>query len=141
MPEGKLEFFKPSLNTKMKLKYVESLIHAGFPSPAFDYLEKELDLNEYLIKHPSSTFLAKVTGDSMIKANLKNGDLLIIDKAKEPKTGDTVVAVVEGEFTVKKLRIEKGRYYLVPENDNYKPIEVTNDTEIWGVVIKAIISL
>ncbi|MBK6506997.1 MAG: translesion error-prone DNA polymerase V autoproteolytic subunit [Ignavibacteria bacterium] len=141
MPEGKLEFFKPSLNTKMKLKYVESLIHAGFPSPAFDYLEKELDLNEYLIKHPSSTFLAKVTGDSMIKANLKDGDLLIIDKAKEPKTGDTVVAVVEGEFTVKKLRIEKGRYYLVPENDNYKPIEVTNDTEIWGVVIKAIISL
>ncbi|MGB3017177.1 MAG: translesion error-prone DNA polymerase V autoproteolytic subunit [Ignavibacteria bacterium] len=125
----------------MKLKYVESLIHAGFPSPAFDYLEKELDLNEYLIKHPSSTFLAKVTGDSMIKANLKDGDLLIIDKAKEPKTGDTVVAVVEGEFTVKKLRIEKGRYYLVPENDNYKPIEVTNDTEIWGVVIKAIISL
>jgi DNA polymerase V len=141
MPEGKLEFFKPSLNTKMKLKYVESLIHAGFPSPAFDYLEKELDLNEYLIKHPSSTFLAKVTGDSMIKANLKDGDLLIIDKAKEPKTGDTVVAVVEGEFTVKKLHIEKGRYYLVPENDNYKPIEVTNDTEIWGVVIKAIISL
>ncbi len=141
MPEGKLEFFKPSLNTKMKLKYVESLIHAGFPSPAFDYLEKELDLNEYLIKHPSSTFLAKVTGDSMIKANLKDGDLLIIDKAKEPKTGDTVVAVVEGEFTVKKLRIEKGRYYLVPENDNYKPIEVTNDTEIWGVVIKASISL
>jgi DNA polymerase V len=141
MPEGKLEFFKPSLTTKMKLKYVESLIHAGFPSPAFDYLEKELDLNEYLIKHPSSTFLAKVTGDSMIKANLKDGDLLIIDKAKEPKTGDTVVAVVEGEFTVKKLHIEKGRYYLVPENDNYKPIEVTNDTEIWGVVIKAIISL
>ena len=141
MPEGKLEFFKPSLNTKMKLKYVESHIHAGFPSPAFDYLEKELDLNEYLIKHPSSTFLAKVTGDSMIKANLKDGDLLIIDKAKEPKTGDTVVAVVEGEFTVKKLHIVKGRYYLVPENDNYKPIEVTNDTEIWGVVIKAIISL
>jgi len=137
----KLEFFKPSLDTKIKLKYVECLIPAGFPSPAFDYLEKELDLNEYLIKHPSSTFLAKVTGDSMIKANLKDGDLLIIDKAKEPKTGDTVVAVVEGEFTVKKLHIEKGRYYLVPENDKYKPIEVTNDTEIWGVVIKAIISL
>ena len=141
MPQVKLEFFKPSLDTKVTLKYVESLIPAGFPSPAFDYLEKELDLNEYLIKHPSSTFLAKVTGDSMIKANLKDGDLLIIDKAKQPKTGDTVVAVVEGEFTVKKLHIEKGRYYLVPENDNYKPIEVTNDTEIWGVVIKAIISL
>ncbi len=137
----KLEFFKPSLDTTIRLKYVESLIPAGFPSPAFDYLEKELDLNEYLIKHPSSTFLAKVTGDSMIKANLKDGDLLIIDKAKEPKTGDTVVAVVEGEFTVKKLHIEKGRYYLVPENEKYKPIEVTNDTEIWGVVIKAIISL
>jgi DNA polymerase V len=136
-----LEIFKPAFTKTLKLKYVESLIPAGFPSPAFDYLEKELDLNEYLIKHPASTFLAKVTGDSMIKANLKEGDILIIDKAKEPRNGYTVVAVIEGEFTVKKLLINKGRYYLVPENDNYKPIEVTNDTEIWGVVIKAIISL
>lgn len=141
MPEGKLEILRPSFSKKVKLKFVDSLIRAGFPSPAFDYVEKELDLNEYLIKHPSSTFLARVTGDSMIKANLKEGDILIIDKAKEPKGGDTVVAVIEGEFTVKKLLIEKGRYYLVPENDNYKPIEVTADTEIWGVVIKAIISL
>lgn len=141
MSKGKPEFFKPVFKKKLKIKFADSLIPAGFPSPAFDYTEKELDLNEYLIKHPASTFLARVTGDSMIRANLKEGDILIIDKAKEPKSGDTVVAIVEGEFTVKKLRILKGRYYLVPENEKYEPMEVTSDTEIWGVVIKAIISL
>lgn len=141
MPQAKLEIFRPSSGKRIKLKFVENLIPAGFPSPAFDYVEKELDLNEYLIKHPSSTFLARVTGDSMIKANLKEGDILIIDKAKEPRSGDTVVAIVDGEFTVKKLQITKGRYFLKPENENYSPIEVTADTEIWGVVIKAVISL
>lgn len=141
MPQGKLEIFRPSLGKGVKLRFVDTMIPAGFPSPAFDYVEKELDLNEYLIKHPASTFLARVTGNSMIKANLKDGDILIIDKAKEPKHGNTVVAVVDGEFTVKKLHIDNGRYYLVPENDSYKPIEVTADTEIWGVVIKAIITL
>ncbi len=141
MSSTNLEIFRPSAGEKIKIKYSDNLIRAGFPSPAFDYVEKELDLNEFLIKHPASTFLARVIGDSMINANLKEGDLLIIDKAKEPRDGDTVVAVLEGEFTVKKLSIDKGRYFLVPENENYKPIEVTNDTEIWGVVIKAIISL
>jgi DNA polymerase V len=115
-------------------------VAAGFPSPADDYLEGNLDLNEYLIKHPVATFFVRVTGDSMIGAGIHSGDLLIVDKALEATSGKVVIAVVNGELTVKKLVRRDGVIYLMPENDKYKPIEVKDeiDLEIWGVVTSVI---
>jgi DNA polymerase V len=115
-------------------------VAAGFPSPADDYLEGNLDLNEYLIKHPVATFFVRVTGDSMIGAGIHSGDRLIVDRALEATSGKVVIAVVNGELTVKKLVRRDGVIYLMPENDKYKPIEVKDeiDLEIWGVVTSVI---
>lgn len=115
-------------------------VAAGFPSPADDYLEGNLDLNQYLIKHPVATFFVRVTGDSMIGAGIHSGDILIVDRALEATNGRVVIAVVNGELTVKKLVRRDGVIYLMPENDKYKPIEVKDeiDLEIWGVVTSVI---
>lgn len=109
---------------------------AGFPSPADDYIEKTLDLNEYLIDNPVATFMMRVAGDSMVRAGINDKDVIIVDRSKEPLPGKIVVAVLDGELTVKRLkRLEKG-YLLVPENPDYQPITVQEEQEliIWGVV-------
>ena len=115
-------------------------IAAGFPSPADDYIEKHLDLNEYLIKHPSATFFVKVEGDSMINAGIHNGDVLIVDRSLEASDKKIIVAVVNGELTVKRIRKEKGKLFLVPENDDFEPLRVTEemDFRVWGVVTSVI---
>ena len=115
-------------------------VAAGFPSPADDHLEAPLDLNEHLIKHPAATFLVRVEGDSMSGAGIQAGDLLVVDRAREPQSGSIVIAVVDGELTVKRLRVEKKRVRLVPENPAYRPIEVGRGTDVvvWGVVAHAI---
>jgi DNA polymerase V len=120
-----------------------SRIRAGFPSPADDYLDKKLDLNEHLIKHPASTFFVKVKGDSMVKAGILSGDILIVDRSLEPKDKSVVVAVLNGEFTVKRIRKRGSKLFLDPENDSYTPIEISDemDFEIWGIVIHVIHSL
>ena len=117
-----------------------SRIAAGFPSPADDHLEAPLDLNEHLIKHPAATFVVKVDGDSMIGAGIYSGDLLVVDRSLEAQSGHIVVAVVNGELTVKRLVIERKRARLVPENPAYKPIEIKDGLElvIWGVVAHVI---
>ena len=117
-----------------------SSIAAGFPSPADDHLEAPLDLNEHLIKHPAATFVVKVDGDSMIGAGIYSGDLLVVDRSLEAQSGHIVVAVVNGELTVKRLVIERKRARLVPENPAYKPIEIKDGLElvIWGVVAHVI---
>lgn len=111
-------------------------VAAGFPSPADDYLEGDLDLNKYLIQHPVATFFVRVTGDSMIGAGIYSGDILIVDRALEPADKKVVIAVVDGELTVKRLVRKSGSLYLMPENDAYKPIKIEDETglEIWGVV-------
>ena len=113
-----------------------SSIKAGFPSPADDFIENRLDLNDYLIEHPEATFFVRVSGDSMINAGIHSGDLLIVDKSLKAESGDVVVAVVDGEFTVKRLKKVKNRIFLVPENPNYPIIEIKEgrDFMIWGVV-------
>jgi DNA polymerase V len=118
------------------IPYFPQGIAAGFPSPADDHLQKALDLHEHLIKHPAATFFAHVQGDSMKDANLNDGDLLIIDRAETPHHRSIVVAVVNGEFTVKRLFKRNGEVRLVPENKAFPAIEVTEgmDVEIWGVV-------
>ena len=122
------------------LPFYTSRIAAGFPSPADDHLEAPLDLNEHLIKHPAATFVVKVDGDSMIGAGIYSGDLLVVDRSLEAQSGHIVVAVVNGELTVKRLVIERKRARLVPENPAYKPIEIKDDLElvIWGVVAHVI---
>lgn len=109
---------------------------AGFPSPADDYIECGLDLNEFLVAHPAATYYVRVSGDSMIEAGILHGDYLIVDRAVEPYSGAIVVAVVEGELTVKRLHRQRGVIELRPENKAYPPIRIKQDMEllIWGVV-------
>ena len=118
-------------------------ISAGFPSPADDHLEKNLDLNSHLIKHPTATFFVRVNGDSMINAGIHDNDILIVDRSLKPAHGKIVIAVVDGQMTVKRLYKQSGKLFLIPENKNFKPIEITENMsiEIWGVVVTAIHSL
>ena len=117
-----------------------SLVPAGFPSPADDHMEDAIDLNEHLVQHPAATFFVRVHGDSMTGAGIHDGDLLVIDRALEPKPGTIVVAVINGELTVKRLKIEGERIWLMPENPAYPPLEVSEgmDLVIWGVVAHAV---
>lgn len=118
------------------LEFVAEGISAGFPSPADDFQNKRISLDEELIKDKNTTYYARVSGESMIGAGLDNGDLLVIDKSITPTNGKIAVCYVDGEFTVKRLKITKECIYLMPENDKYKPIKVTEDKQllIWGIV-------
>lgn len=113
-----------------------STVQAGFPSPADDYLEKWLDLNQLMVSHPNATFFVKVEGDSMEGAAIFSGDILVVDRSIEPSENKIVVAVVNGEFTVKRLKKKGSDLYLVAENKNYQPIKITPelDFQVWGVV-------
>ena len=115
-------------------------ISAGFPSPAEDHTELDLDLNEHLVKHPAATFYIYAKGDSMINAGIYDGDLLIVDRALDPKLKSIVIAIINGEFTVKRISKINERLYLIPDNNSYKPIKITSDMDfqIWGVVTHTI---
>lgn len=131
-----IDIMQPVFGNFLSLPLVQSRVSAGFPSPADDYLEIKLDLNKYLIQHPTATFYVRVKGDSMENAGIFDGDLLIVDRAKDPKDLDIIVGVLDGEFTVKRLVKKAGRVFLYPENENYKPIRIEeeNDFRVWGVV-------
>ena len=115
-------------------------VAAGFPSPADDYLDKNLDLNEFLIKKPAATFLVRVSGDSMIEAGINDGDILIVDRSITPQYGFIVIAVVDGEFTVKRFIQIGGKPFLKPENKRHQLIDISKieNFEISGVVVHAI---
>lgn len=119
-----------------RFPFYASKVRAGFPSPADDYIESYLDLNEHLIQHPAGTFFVRASGDSMTGAGIQNGDLLIIDRSLEATNGKIVIAALNGELTVKRLSQVNGRLQLLPENSNYPPIEISDaqDLVIWGVV-------
>lgn len=131
------------LKPSFRLPLFASKVAAGFPSPADDYIEDHLDLNEHLIKHPSSTFFVKAIGDSMINAGIHSGDILVVDRSIEPSQGKIVIAALNGELTVKRLSIEKEKVQLLPENRAYRPIDITENYElvIWGVVLHVIHSV
>jgi DNA polymerase V len=114
-----------------------SAVHAGFPSPAMDYLEERIDLNKVLIRHPLATFIIDCIGDSMINAFIPPKAKLVVDRAITANNGDIVLAVVNGEFTVKFLKKNAIKCWLVPANSKYKEIEITPEMNmhIWGVVI------
>jgi len=136
MNKTNLEIYQSEYHLALALPYADEGIKAGFPSPAQDYLERSIDLNRELIKHPASTFYGRVKGDSMIDAHVHDGDILIIDKSLEPQNGDMAVCFIDGEFTLKYIEIEKEVIWLVPANSKYKSIKVTadNDFLIWGIV-------
>ena len=125
------------------LVLLEDSVFAGFPSPADEHLNQKLDLNEHLIKHPESTYFVKVYGDSMVNAGIHSGDILIVDRSLEPVDNRIVIACINGDLYVKRIRTIEGNVYLIPENENYGPIRVTPemDFEVWGVVIHVIHSL
>lgn len=135
-----LIIYQVDTDSYMPLPYAEQGIRAGFPSPAQDYISQVIDLNKELIKHPASTFYGRVSGDSMKDAGLSDGDILVIDKSLEPRTGDMAVCYVDGEFTIKYIRIEKDVIWLVPANDDYDPIKVTSENTflVWGIVTYSI---
>lgn len=135
-----LDFYAPDYSTKLELPYVDVGISAGFPSPADDFIELTIDLNRELIKHKDSTFFAKVKGDSMKNAGIFDGDLLIIDRSLEPQDGKIAICQIDGDFTVKRIKKENDVVWLIAENEDYKPIKVTEENElmIWGIVIHSI---
>jgi DNA polymerase V len=135
-----LDFYTANTSSQLSLPFMDGGIAAGFPSPAQDYIDLKIDLNTQLISNPSSTFYAKVKGTSMQDAGIKDGDILIIDKSLEPKDGDTVVCFIDGEFTIKYIKLDTDVVYLVPANPKFEPIKVTEDNNfcIWGVVTYSI---
>ena len=135
-----LAFFTPKRVVNSGAIFVDSGISAGFPSPADDFKEERLSLDEELIKNKEATFFARVSGQSMIDAGLDNNDLLVIDRSLKPEHNKIAVCFLDGDFTVKRLKVTKDGVWLQPENTNYKPIKVTEDNEfvIWGIVIHVI---
>ena len=129
-----------SASTPIKTIYVQS-VPAGFPSPAADYMEEEIDFNHLLRPRPASTYVIRVQGDSMIEANIPNGALLIVDRSIKPVSNNIVVAIVDSEFTVKRFIKNSSGIRLMPANPKFKPIPITEgmDFAIWGTVTKIII--
>jgi len=111
-------------------------VKAGFPSPADDFMEQRLDLNEHLIQHPAATFFVRVDGESMKGAGIHRGDILIVDRSLEPTNGRIVIAIINGEFTVKRLRFENDQILLEAEHPHFTPIRIQSDWDfqVWGVV-------
>ncbi|MCC7444197.1 MAG: translesion error-prone DNA polymerase V autoproteolytic subunit [Saprospiraceae bacterium] len=135
-----IDIFSADTESALALPYVEEGISAGFPSPALDFVDLSIDLNRHLIKHPSATFYGRVKGDSLINAGISNGDLLIIDRSIEPANGKIAVCYIDGEFTAKRIQISRNEVWLIPENEAYQPIRVTEDNDfmIWGIVTHVI---
>ena len=133
-----LEFFTldGEREASVKIPLFETPVSAGFPSPTDSFVETELDLNTFLVKHPSSTFCVKVKGQSMINAGIRAGDILIVDRAANPQNNSIVIALVDGDFTVKRITKVGSDLFLMPENESYKPIQITENMkfEVWGVV-------
>ena len=138
-----INFFTPKKENGIGQWLAEEGISAGFPSPADDFKEIRISLDKELVKNKEATFYARVNGDSMIGAGLEDGDLLVIDRSLNPENGKIAVCLVDGEFTVKKIKKEKNKFYLMPENTKYKSIEIKEENEfvIWGIVTHVIKSI
>ena len=115
-------------------------VFAGFPSPAENYIEKDLDLHEHLIHHPESTFIVRAKGNSMVEAGIYSGDLMVVDKSLRPENGSIIIASINGEFTVKKIEKVDNELFLAPANKNYSKIKVNefDNFEVWGVITHTI---
>ena len=135
-----LTFFTPENLNTLGAVYFDTGISAGFPSPAEDFKQERLSLDNELIKNKEATFFARVSGQSMVDAGLSDNDLLVIDRSLSPAHNKIAVCFLDGEFTVKRLKVEKDEVWLQPENKSYQPIKITeeNDFVIWGIVTNVI---
>ena len=131
-----LSIYKAEIGAPLVVPFIEEGINAGFPSPAQDYKEPGININDTLVKHPASTFFAKVKGDCLYNSFIFNGDIAVVDKSLEPREGCKVVAFIDGEFTMKTVKMGEGCVYLVPDNPDFPTITVTPDQQfmIWGVI-------
>jgi DNA polymerase V len=134
--KNKITFFIPDFENTNELPFIASGIKAGFPSPAADFDESKISLDNVLVKNREATFYAKASGNSMTGAGIDDGDILVIDRSIEPQNNKIAVCFIDGEFTVKRILVEKDCVYLMPENKNYQPIKITDENEliIWGIV-------
>lgn len=135
-----ITFFTPEASNDSGALFFDTKISAGFPSPADDFKQQRISLDKELIKNKEATFFARVSGQSMIGAGIDDNDLLVIDRSLEPEHNKIAVCFLDGEFTVKRLKVENNSVWLQPENSNYKPIKVTKDNNfvIWGIVTNVI---
>ena len=136
MKINNLIFLKPKKGDSLGQWLIEEGISAGFPSPADDFKEIRISLDKEIIKNEEATFYARVDGESMQGAGLSDGDLIVIDRSEEPKNGSIAVCFLDGEFTVKRLKLKNKEIYLMPENSRYSPIKIDegNELSIWGIV-------
>jgi DNA polymerase V len=134
--DQKLTFFLPDFESGLKIPFISEGVSAGFPSPAADFMETNIDLNKELSENPLATFYIKVKGNSMIDAGINDKDVLVVDRSLEPQNNKVAICFIDGEFTVKRIQLEKDCLYLMPENPNYYPIKVTEENQliIWGIV-------
>jgi DNA polymerase V len=140
MKTKNLTFFTPKSSDNSGAIFIDTGISAGFPSPADDFRETRISLDEEFIQNKEATFFAKVSGQSMIGAGLDDNDLLVIDRSIEPANNKIAVCFLDGEFTVKRLRVENDQVWLQPENPDYPTIKITeeNDFVIWGIVTSVV---
>ena len=143
MKKKQISFLKINSEELKDFPLYENEVQCGFPSPADDFLDLDINLNDYLVRHKSATFCVKVNGSSMNGVGIHSGDVLIVDRAESVKNNSIVLAVIDNEFTVKSIKKNADKLYLNPANDNYKPIEITEDMNfhIWGVVTFVIYAL
>jgi len=132
----KIEIFAPNTEGNLEMPFIAAGIKAGFPSPAADFDEVRISLDQIVVKNKSATFYAKASGNSMIGAGIADGDVLVIDRSLEPADNKIAVCYIDGDFTVKRIKIEKNSICLVPENKAFEPITITEENEliIWGIV-------
>lgn len=135
-----IQIFSADTDSELYLPYVEEGISAGFPSPALDFIDQSIDLNRHLVKHPSATFYGRVKGYSLKNAGIDDGDLMVIDRSLEPVNGKIAVCFIDGEFTAKRIKVTKEEVWLMPDNEDYSPIKITEDNHlmIWGIVTHVI---
>jgi DNA polymerase V len=135
-----ISIFSIEIGSELFLPVLSAGISAGFPSPAMDFMDVSIDLNQLMIKHPSATFFGRVQGSSMLDAGISDGDLLVIDRSLSPSNNKIAVCFIDGEFTIKRIQKEVDCCWLLPANEKYKPIKVTNENDflVWGIVTHVI---
>jgi DNA polymerase V len=136
LAQNKLSFFIPNTESNLEMPYISSGIKAGFPSPAADFDGTRVSIDQIVVKNALATFYAKANGNSMTGAGIDDGDILVIDKSIEPQDGKIAVCFIDGEFTVKRIKVQENSLLLLPENKLIEPIEITEENNfiIWGIV-------
>lgn len=140
MTTTKLTFFLPDLDNPIELPFITAGIKAGFPSPAADFDETKISLDAFLVKNKEATFYAKASGASMTGAGIDDGDILVINRSLEPQNNQIAVCFLDGEFTVKRIKVTQDEMLLMPENKAFEPIKITEENQliIWGIVTHVI---